>query len=79
MMYSSDDWLNEDKFRALPDLLSPREASQLLRVKYKTIYDWRYRPEKYKTPENLFHKFGGLKVRKEVLRQWWLNRNSIAV
>lgn len=77
MDLSSYDWVNDERYKKLPELLSPLEVSKLLRVNVKTIYDWKYRAKAYKPPQDLFHHFGKrVGIRKTVLRQWWFNRNS---
>ena len=75
MNYTSQDWIDEKRFKKLPELLTPKEVADLLRLNHKSVYFWRYNPETYNTPSDLFHKFvGKVYIRKNVLRQWWNER-----
>lgn len=69
---------NEPKlFENLKELLSPREVSQLLGVSPKTIYCWKYAPEKSNVPVGLFIKFNHkIFVRSDILRRWIASQNN---
>ena len=67
----------ESIFDNLPEFLSPDQVCKVLPFTTKTIYDWRYRPAKYKTPEDLFVPFGRkILIRRDVLKKWVNSRNA---
>lgn len=46
----------------------------------KTVYDWKYRKRKYKTPNDLFAKFNAkVFLRVAVLKRWFLIQNPTLV
>lgn len=64
-------------FENLPAFLTTAEVVALTRAKRATVFDWHYRPYKYKCPEDLFHKVGRrLLVRRDVLLTWFFSRTS---
>ena len=51
--------------------LRPHEVATALGISVKTVYDWKHRPWRRKTPEGLFVKFNGqLLIRIELLDRW---------
>lgn len=72
MELSHLDWTDEKRFKKLPENLTPKEVAALLRVKDKSVYRWRYRPDLFPQPKGLFKKFNGkVFVIKSVLKKWW--------
>lgn len=64
-------------FENQPKVLNPDEAAKLVGVERGTVYDWRYRPEKYNIPEGMTYKFGSkLRVRTDLLKAWYISRCS---
>lgn len=61
-------------FENLPKLLSPENVESLGIAAIATVYDWKYRPEKYGVPSLLFApkrtKGSRLKINRDTLREW---------
>ncbi len=52
-------------------LMRPQDVADQLGISVRTVYDWRHRPWRRQTPEDLFLKFNGqLFIRIDVLRAW---------
>ena len=51
--------------------MRPREVADIFGISVKTVYDWKSRPWRRRTPEDLFVKFNGqLLVRTDILQSW---------
>ena len=58
------------------ELISAQDFCELTGYSKKTIYDWKYRTGKYKTPENLFVVLRNrLHLRVDILKIWIASKN----
>ncbi len=66
----------EQIFENFRSWMRPQEVSNLLGIRVKTIYDWKYRMEEKRVPRDLFVKLNGqLYLRKTVLLTWISSQN----
>jgi hypothetical protein len=62
-------------FENQPTVLNPDEAAAIAKVKRETVYDWKYRPEKYEVPEGMIFKFGRkVLIRTDIFKAWFISR-----
>lgn len=61
-------------FDNLPELISPQQIEATGLYAASTVYDWKYRPETYNVPADLFlprrTARGKLKIRRDILKSW---------
>ena len=58
------------------ELISVQDFCKLTGYSKKTIYDWKYRNSKYKTPEKLFVVLRRrLHLRVDILKDWLISKN----
>ena len=63
--------VSEPIFDKSMGLMRPQDVADQLGISVRTVYDWRHRPWRRQTPEDLFLKFNGqLFIRIDVLRSW---------
>lgn len=62
-------------FENQPKLLTPEQVAENYLVSRTTVYDWKYRPEKYAIPRGMFIKFGRkLFIRTDIFKEWFISR-----
>ena len=65
----------DEIFENQPKFLSPEKAAELSSSSRVTVYDWKYRPEKYAIPNGMFVKFGRkVLIRTDIFKQWFISR-----
>lgn len=58
------------------ELINAQDFCNLTGYSMKTIYDWKYRKKKYKTPEQLFIVLRNrLHLRVDILKNWIASKN----
>lgn len=61
-------------FENLPKLLSPKMIEAAGIAAASTVYDWKYRPEKYECPSTMFAikrtAKSRLKIHRDILKDW---------
>lgn len=66
---------SDELFDNQPKFLSPEALAKLLGISQSTIYDWKYRPNKYGIPKGMFLKFGRrLLIRTDIFEKWFISR-----
>lgn len=65
----------DEIFENQPKFLSTDSAAELVGSSRATVYDWKYRPEKYGIPKGMFITFGRkVLIRTDKFKEWFISR-----
>jgi hypothetical protein len=60
-----------------PKVIRPEIAAKLIDMAQETIYDMKYRPQKYGVRREMFLKRGSrLYLRTDILKEWFISRSA---
>jgi hypothetical protein len=66
-----------DVFANLPPLMSTDDVAAFSRTTKLTIYDWHYRPDKYRVPPGMIIKFGRkMLIDRDIFKVWFQTRRD---